>query len=169
MNRRTFVTSLASATILAAEPSPVIKPAVLKEGDTVGLITPSTYVSDPDALIAVQRTVDYFQLKAKYGPNVRKKFGYLGGTVQERVDDLHLMFRDPEVKAVIAIRMGRCPDSFINTSGPIFARPYVSVPEYSESTCGDNLRRLSCTLLVFSRIRDEGIIFGPQSQQDLNI
>ena len=106
MNRRTFVTSLASATILAAEQSPVIKPAVLKEGDTVGLITPSTYVSDPDALIAVQRTVDYFRLKAKYGPNVRKKFGYLGGTVQERVDDLHLMFRDPEVKAVIAIRGG---------------------------------------------------------------
>ena len=35
-----------------------------------------------------------------------KQSGYLGGTVQERIDDLHDMFRDPEVKAVFALRGG---------------------------------------------------------------
>jgi muramoyltetrapeptide carboxypeptidase len=37
---------------------------------------------------------------------VGKRAGYLGGSVDERLDDLHAMFRDPEVRAVFAIRGG---------------------------------------------------------------
>jgi muramoyltetrapeptide carboxypeptidase len=85
---------------------PLVKPRVLRAGDTVGLITPSTYVSDPDELILVERTVKHFDLKMKMGANVRKRTGYLGGTVQERLDDLHSMFRDAEVNAVFCIRGG---------------------------------------------------------------
>ena len=81
-------------------------PYALRPGDTVGLITPSTYVSDPDQLAAVARTIEYFGLKMKLGKNVRKREGYLGGTVEERVSDLHEMFRDPDVNAVFAIRGG---------------------------------------------------------------
>jgi muramoyltetrapeptide carboxypeptidase len=40
------------------------------------------------------------------GANVRKRNGYLGGTVEERLDDLHAMFRDPQVAAVWCIRGG---------------------------------------------------------------
>jgi muramoyltetrapeptide carboxypeptidase len=97
----------ASASLMiAAERPALIRPPVLHEGDTVGLITPSTYVSDPDTLAAAERTMKYFRLNAKWGRNVKKKSGYLGGTVQERVDDLHEMFRDPSVKAVFALRGG---------------------------------------------------------------
>lgn len=84
----------------------LIHPKALRPGDTVGLITPSTYVSDPDRLALVERTVRYFGLKPKWGKNVRKQAGYLGGSVTERVDDLHAMFRDPEVRGVFAIRGG---------------------------------------------------------------
>src|SRR3984893_16895852 len=45
-------------------------------------------------------------LVPKFGKNVRKRESYLGGTVEERLDDLHSMFRDPEVKAIFAIRGG---------------------------------------------------------------
>jgi len=90
----------------AAPESPLAKPAALKPGDTVGLITPGTYVSDPDKLALVKRTVEYFGLKPKFGRNVGKRAGYLGGSDQERLDDLHAMFRDPEVKAVFCIRGG---------------------------------------------------------------
>ncbi|MBC8167174.1 MAG: LD-carboxypeptidase [Bryobacteraceae bacterium] len=83
-----------------------MKPKALQPGDTVGLITPSTFVSDPDALANAERTVKYFGLKAKWGPNVRKKHGYVGGSVQERLDDLHAMFADGDVKAVFPIRGG---------------------------------------------------------------
>jgi muramoyltetrapeptide carboxypeptidase len=37
---------------------------------------------------------------------VRKSAGYLGGSVSERLDDLHGMFADPEVKAIFAVRGG---------------------------------------------------------------
>lgn len=84
----------------------LIKPKALSPGDTVGLITPSTFVSDPDALANAERTVQYFGLKPKWGRNVRKKLGYAGGTIAERLDDLHAMFSDPEVKAVFPIRGG---------------------------------------------------------------
>ena len=89
----------------ASEP-PLIRPKALRAGDTVGLITPSSYVSDPDRLALAERSARYFGLVPKFGKNVRKRDGYLGGTVEERVDDLHAMFRDPEVKAVFAIRGG---------------------------------------------------------------
>ncbi|MGE5646855.1 MAG: S66 peptidase family protein [Acidobacteriota bacterium] len=84
----------------------LVRPRALREGDTVGLITPATYVSDPDRLALVDRTVRYFGLRPKLGRNVGKRVGYLGGTDQERIDDLHSMFRDPEVKGVFAIRGG---------------------------------------------------------------
>jgi muramoyltetrapeptide carboxypeptidase len=107
VNRRAFLASLAcSFRIAAEEGTPMIRPHALKPGDTVGLITPSTFVSDPDALATAERTVRYFGLNARWGRNVRKKSGYLGGTVQERVDDWHAMFRDAEVKAVFCLRGG---------------------------------------------------------------
>ncbi len=72
----------------------------------MGLITPSTYVSDPDTLATADRTRKHFNRTAKWSRNVRKKSGYLGGTVRERIDDLHEMFRDPQVKDVFALRGG---------------------------------------------------------------
>src|SRR3977135_567680 len=98
-----------AATLLAPQlPSGklLLKPPVLKVGDTVGLITPSTYVSDPDQIATAERTVQYFGLKMKMGQNVRKQTGYVGGTIAQRVSDLHDMFRDPDVKAVFTIRGG---------------------------------------------------------------
>lgn len=105
--RREF---LAAASALGAfgqggEAKP-IRPRALHAGDNVGLITPSSYVSDPDRLALAERTVRYFGLAPRFGPNVRKREGYLGGTVEERLEDLHAMFRDPEVKAVFAVRGG---------------------------------------------------------------
>ena len=84
----------------------LLKPRALKPGDTVGLITPSTFVSDPDRIALAARTIEYFGLKMKMGQNVRKQTGYVGGTIAQRVSDLHDMFRDPEVKAVFTIRGG---------------------------------------------------------------
>ncbi|MGD0578329.1 MAG: LD-carboxypeptidase [Bryobacteraceae bacterium] len=83
-----------------------MKPKPLKSGDTVGLITPSTYVSSPDALQLAKHTVEYLGLKWKLGANVSKRTGYLGGTVEERVADLHAAFTDPEVRAVFCTRGG---------------------------------------------------------------
>jgi muramoyltetrapeptide carboxypeptidase len=82
------------------------RPRALRPGATVGLITPSTYVSDPDRLALAERTLKYFDLKPKFGKNVRKRNGYLGGSIEERIDDLHSLFADSSVDAIFAIRGG---------------------------------------------------------------
>jgi muramoyltetrapeptide carboxypeptidase len=104
VTRRCLFGGVAGA--LLAAPPKLLKPRVLRPGDTVGLITPSTYVSDPDRLLLAERTIRYFGLKVKMGSNVRRRDGYLGGSAGERLADLHEMFRDPEVNAVFAIRGG---------------------------------------------------------------
>jgi len=108
MQRRSF---LFSAAVAAGSGGPAGSPALLKPkhlqpGDTVALITPSTYVSSPDALQLARHTVEYLGLKWKLGRNAGKRMGYLGGTVEERVSDLHDAFTDPEVKAVFCTRGG---------------------------------------------------------------
>jgi muramoyltetrapeptide carboxypeptidase len=83
-----------------------VLPPRLRPGDTVGLITPSSYVSDPDELAFAKRFCEFFQLKWKLGKNVGQRFGYLAGTAQQRVDDLHAMFSDHEVHGVFCVRGG---------------------------------------------------------------
>lgn len=84
----------------------LIRPKALRPGDTVGLITPGTAVSDPDRLALAERTLKYFGLRLKMGKNVGKRSSDYVASVNERLDDLHTMFRDSEVKAVFAIRGG---------------------------------------------------------------
>lgn len=113
MTRRTWISASASAagfpSLSAAQsrtPLSLIKPKALRPGDTIGFITPSTYVSDPVTLDLVSRTAAHFGLKVKMGANVRKRTGYVGGTIAERVADLHAMFTDREVAGVFCVRGG---------------------------------------------------------------
>ena len=116
MRRRDFIRQTATglalsvavrqSTLASGTSNGLIKPKALKAGDTVGLITPATYVPDPDRLAAAERALKYFGLKMKMGKNAGKRLGDYRSSVVERTDDLHAMFRDPEVNAVFAIRGG---------------------------------------------------------------
>lgn len=84
----------------------VIKPARLKKGDTIGLISPA---SSPDDLSRVEESTRYLEklgYKVKIGKNVGKYHGYLAGTDDERLEDLHSMFSDKTVKAIMCLRGG---------------------------------------------------------------
>lgn len=114
MNRRNFVSTVATglaasaftASAEAQNNSTLIRPPRLKPGDVVGVITPSTPATNPDRLALVERTIKHFGLQVKWGKHIGKKSGYFGNPVQERLDDLHAMFRDPEVKGVFPIQGG---------------------------------------------------------------
>jgi muramoyltetrapeptide carboxypeptidase len=54
-----------------------------------------------------------YDLGLKVGSNVRACAGYMAGTAQERLDDLHAMYRDPEVQWVIASRGGRSANQLL--------------------------------------------------------
>ena len=104
MQRRTFLQASAALAAISL-PKPLL-PRVLKPGDTVGLITPSSYVSDPDELDFAKRFCSFFHLKLKLAPHVTARYGYLAGTARERLSDLHAMFADPEIHAIFCIRGG---------------------------------------------------------------
>jgi len=109
MERRSFLLAAAGAVGVNARDNKapaLLKPKPLQPGDTVALITPATYVSSPDALQLARRTVEFLGLKWKAGRNLGKRSGYLGGSIEERVADLHDAFSDPEVKAVFCTRGG---------------------------------------------------------------
>jgi len=116
LQRRKFLQSLGSGLALPLiardfiRASPVadglIRPKALKAGDTVGLITPATYVPDPDRLALAERTIKYFGLRMKMGKNAGKRMNDYQISIAERLDDLHAMFRDKDVDAVFAIRGG---------------------------------------------------------------
>jgi muramoyltetrapeptide carboxypeptidase len=84
----------------------LVRPKALRTGDTVGLITPATYVPDPDRIALAEQTLKYFGLRMKLGKNAGKRMGDYRISIEERLDDLHAMFRDRDVDAVFAIRGG---------------------------------------------------------------
>jgi muramoyltetrapeptide carboxypeptidase len=111
MTRRGFVSAVAlsAGTLGPQSPGPSgspIKPPALRDGDTVALVTPATDVSDPGELATAVAAVQYLGLKPKLGRNVGRRLGYLGGTIDERLDDFHAAFRDPDVRGVFCIRGG---------------------------------------------------------------
>ncbi|WP_251554462.1 S66 peptidase family protein [Neobacillus muris] len=82
-----------------------IKPERLHLGDTVGIIAPA---SPPD-LKGLEKGIQFLKnlgLNVKIGKSVKQVYGYLAGTDKERLDDLHEMFLDQEVKAVFCARGG---------------------------------------------------------------
>ena len=116
LTRRKFLTSLGlTACALGVrgqtafarnQTKELIKPKALRFGNTVGVITPATEVLDPDRLALAARTLENFGLKIKLGKNVGRRLGNYRDTIQGRLDDLHEMFRDPNVHAVFALRGG---------------------------------------------------------------
>jgi len=85
----------------------IIKPPKLNQGDTVGLITPASPLFEAHQVIieAIEK-MNNLGYKVKLGKHVYKKWGYLAGSDEERLEDIHMMFADQEVKAIIAIRGG---------------------------------------------------------------
>jgi muramoyltetrapeptide carboxypeptidase len=83
-----------------------IKPKKLLKGDLIGIISPA---SSPDDLSLIEGGVKYIEGLGYHtilGNNVGKSRGYLAGTDAERVDDIHQMFCDKNVKAIFCLRGG---------------------------------------------------------------
>ncbi|NOZ62768.1 MAG: LD-carboxypeptidase [Calditrichaeota bacterium] len=115
VNRRHFLASMGAAaagaaaipTILRSESSrKIIKPPRLKKGDTVGLIAPASCVFEPATIREGIETLQSLGFKVQTGKHIAEKYGYLAGTDEQRVSDLHDMFRDDSVKAIFALRGG---------------------------------------------------------------
>jgi muramoyltetrapeptide carboxypeptidase len=82
------------------------KPARLTPGDTVGLISPASPVTRPELITESVTYIEGMQLRVKLGAHTGSACGYLAGSDEERVGDIHSMFLDKDVKAVFCLRGG---------------------------------------------------------------
>lgn len=82
-----------------------IVPPYLKEGDTIGVIAPARKVF-PGEMEPFKLLMEQAGFRIKYGKNLFGSENQYSGSVTERLEDLHAMIADPEVKAVVAARGG---------------------------------------------------------------
>ncbi|KIL49498.1 hypothetical protein KP78_09660 [Jeotgalibacillus soli] len=78
----------------------MVLPKRLHKGDTIGVVAPAS----PPNIEQLDRSLPFLEelgLKVKMGKHVRKVDGYLAGTNEARLEDLHEMFADPDVKGII--------------------------------------------------------------------
>lgn len=106
--------ALAPAAVVAsaAEPQALIRPPRLREGDLVGLVNLSSAASDENIARGVHN-LEAQGLRVKPGRHIRAVQGHYGGTIAQRVEDLHAMFDDREVRGIWCVRGGAGASSLL--------------------------------------------------------
>lgn len=118
MQRRTFCTTTGLAALASGIPMPRFmektsalapiktrKPARLQAGMTIGLIAPASPFSD-EKLAAARQNLSNLGLNVRESAHLYARNGYLAGTDEERLADLHWAFSDPGIDAIWCIRGG---------------------------------------------------------------
>lgn len=82
------------------------KAKALKTGDVVGLIAPSGPIVDPKRLKKAAEIVEEMGFVPKFGKHTGKVYGYLAGSDEERLEDLHTMFDDDGVDGIFCLKGG---------------------------------------------------------------
>jgi muramoyltetrapeptide carboxypeptidase len=87
------------------KPLPLVTPAYLQAGDTIGITCPAGWISQLEIQPAVQ-LIESWGFRIKIGDTVGKKDFTFGGTDGERLADMQQMMDDPSLKAILCARGG---------------------------------------------------------------
>ena len=82
-----------------------MKPPRLREGDTIGLFSSGTRLTE-DWIVKAVAQVQALGFRVKLAANVRAVDGHYSGTVEQRVAALHTLWADGDVRALWSIRGG---------------------------------------------------------------
>jgi muramoyltetrapeptide carboxypeptidase len=127
-----------------------LKAPRLRAGDLIGIVSPASTIADPSR---IDRGIAYLEkqgYRTLLGKHVLKTYGYLAGTDAERAEDLHAMFRNPEVKAVMCIRGGYgTPRLLSNVDYRLIARNPKIFVGYSDITSLQLAIWKKCRLITF--------------------
>ncbi|MCF4102314.1 LD-carboxypeptidase [Gillisia sp. M10.2A] len=102
----TFISPFQSSYATEFKKNSLLLPQHLSEGDTIGIISPSSAIFESEPYEIAVETFKAMGLKVKLGKFVNTRYGHLAGTDEERAQELNNMFKDPEVNAIIALRGG---------------------------------------------------------------
>ncbi|NWG28235.1 MAG: LD-carboxypeptidase [Ignavibacteriaceae bacterium] len=117
MKRRNFIKTISTATVAAAATKPVlagnhnyqrrrlIKPPKLREGDTIALVTPGSYITqqEQEESISNLRSLGF---NVTYTNRLMQKNGYFSANDKERAIDLNEMFERKDVRGIMCARGG---------------------------------------------------------------
>jgi muramoyltetrapeptide carboxypeptidase len=88
------------------QPFPIIKPPVLKPGDTVGMVAPASNAYEPEEIAIAKETMEQYGFKVVLGQHIAAQNGYLAGTDQQRAEDVNQMFLRPDIKGIVTFMGG---------------------------------------------------------------
>jgi len=91
--------------LITGERRPLLRPPRLESRALVGLVAPGG-VLDDSIIETCVRNLESVGFSVRLGRNIRAARGGYAGTVAQRIDDLHAMFGDREVRAIWTARGG---------------------------------------------------------------
>lgn len=112
LTRRQFLANLSTTIAVSSFASPTlaaptsIKPARLREGDRVGLISPASATFLREELDIVVDAMRALGLIPQLAPHLFDRYGYLAGHDADRAADVNRFFSDPAIAAIIPIQGG---------------------------------------------------------------
>ena len=114
MHRRDLLRAGALGAAAAVAPSALAqtrqleasRPARLREGQTVGLVSPAGIIASEASVERMRRELAALGLYAKVADHVLDRHGYFAGTDRDRANDVTALFADDSVDAVMATTGG---------------------------------------------------------------
>jgi len=91
--------------LVIADRHSVICPGVLQKGDTIGIVAPAGPVNRGQFEAGIARLHE-LGFNPVFSKSIFNREFYFAGGVRRRVEELHEMFREPEVKGIICARGG---------------------------------------------------------------
>jgi muramoyltetrapeptide carboxypeptidase len=117
MKRKNFIKNLSLASAVSFLPSEKIlpysykkqlskiKPQKLKQGNTIGLVTPGSYISEKELGDCINN-LQSLGLKTVYNESILNKTGYFSGNDDQRAGELMEMFSGKDVDGIMCARGG---------------------------------------------------------------
>lgn len=84
----------------------MIKPEALSQGDTVALIAPASRPVQVGRFELACEQLRKLGFNPVLAPNIGAVYGYLAGTDEQRLEDFHWAWSQPEARAVLCLRGG---------------------------------------------------------------
>lgn len=84
----------------------LIKPKKLNKGDTIGIIALSGAIESKENILRAKKYFEDKGFKVVLSENIFDKNRYLAGTDGKKVEELHKLFANPEIKMILCARGG---------------------------------------------------------------
>ena len=98
---------LTGALLLIFSHMRIVKPAPLKAGDKVGIITPASFGPTERLALAIEYLTERgFSVVVTENINFETEYGVGDGSEYIRANDFNTLLRDPDIKAIICLRGG---------------------------------------------------------------